>query len=207
MSLDPTTPTNSFTSNSVPASSTITQSFSLGSGVNRINVYKIKITPSAGGGTYVCQFYGTAAASGKKYFNTRAQSQNPYVAPVDIDSDGNLTEEAFGFILPYQDEGEGGQLHVKLTNNAAAARTFQIDLWYESPAIGIYTITGTKDGANKSFTLPLTPVSTGIIFLGATALHEGDVDWGFTRTGDAVTLGTNVPAPNSDDYLVALYGG
>ncbi|MGH9340050.1 MAG: hypothetical protein ACRD1R_10790 [Acidobacteriota bacterium] len=75
----------------------------------------------------------------------------------------------------------------------------------------IKALTGTKDGVNKTFTLPSTPsgATAVLVIFGSTALHEGDATWGFTRSGipaTTITLGSSVPAPLAGEGLLALYG-
>jgi hypothetical protein len=96
-----------------------------------IDLYKIKVVPSAGSGPSIFEIYqkGSAGASDKVY-GTKAFAGN-LIDPVEDQGGGVVVERNEGFIIPYFDVDESLALHIKITNQDTVAKTYTVTLIYE----------------------------------------------------------------------------
>ena len=125
--------TISFTTVVIPAGSFLNHNQSIS--FNRIDILKVKVSPSILGGTSQAQIYekDTFLVADLIY------GSNPFVGsefdPVQKDSAGVISEAAKGFIVPYTDKDMSKELHIKLVNNDAQAKTYTIDITYRLPNV------------------------------------------------------------------------
>jgi hypothetical protein len=100
--------------------------------LDNIDIYKIKIVPSSGGGTTeVSIFKRTTGLLGDLVYGTTA-FDGTIVDPADNDNSGVYLERGEGYVCAYEDLDTNHMLHIKITNNAGSGRTYNITIVYEA---------------------------------------------------------------------------
>lgn len=96
---------------------------------NRVNIGKWKVVPDGSVVGWVMGIFKRATALAvDQQFSTRDPVLGTKVQPSDL----NGNEVLEGWVLPYEDLDLGSQIHLKITNRDAVARTYDISMWYEA---------------------------------------------------------------------------
>jgi hypothetical protein len=128
---------DTFTSGSIAGSGSGTVNHTLS--FNAINVYKLKVVPSSAGagGTTQIEIYkkDTFLAADLVY---RSGEFTGTLIDTGEDSGSAITEREEGFVLPYEDSDTSFELHIKIINNDASARTYSFTVVYEE-SVSLFT--------------------------------------------------------------------
>jgi hypothetical protein len=123
----------------VPAGGNLNESLLIGASINQIRIEKLQITPSASGGSSIYEAYYSSDFSAPLAYASRANSLSPFYDPVKRDVNGNLSNQGPGGLFYYRDEDSTGKLHLKISNQAAVGRTYEVKIWYLVPTDPAHT--------------------------------------------------------------------
>lgn len=154
---------------------------------SRVNVGKVKIVPSGATVGYYAEIYKkNTFLSVDRQYSTKDKRLSNFYDPTDLL--GNEVLE--GFVLPYEDLDASSQIHVKVYNQDAVSRSYDVTLWIEDANAVLAGNIKTPDLSGQlpgtSITLPDTPVSFMGLWRQGIMQEAGGVD--YTRSGSAITL-------------------
>jgi hypothetical protein len=119
-------------------------------GISQFNIMKIKVVPSAVSVGYKMEIFkkDTYLAADLLFATIDNVNGNLYIP---TDKSGNEVLE--GFVVPYEDLDVSGELHIRITNQDAVARTYQVTVTYEAviPTAPSFTGLSVLSGGNLSF--------------------------------------------------------
>lgn len=100
---------------------------------DNINIFKIDIVPSLLGGTAQYQIFDEDTFAAARLVYDTLATAGEYHDPVLVDDNDAVTVQGslVMFLLPYYDRGEDGQIHLKITNNDAQQKNFNVKIVYE----------------------------------------------------------------------------
>lgn len=101
-------------------------------GEDFINIVKLKIEPDLAGDIFEVEIYeqDTFLVDSLVYGTNPIASPN-YYDPVRRDASGTETEGTRRYVVAYEDLDASNELHLRITNNSAAARTFIVTIVFE----------------------------------------------------------------------------
>ena len=114
----------------VGAAGNLESNLSIGGGVNEIHLLGIQITPSESGGLSSYQVYSDDTFAGDIAWEAKANAMVPFYDPVKLDEDDNMSQEGTGYIGYLVDEDGTAEFHIKISNQAAVGRTYEVKIWY-----------------------------------------------------------------------------
>ena len=171
---------------------------------NQIDILRVKVSPLVLGGTSQVQIYekDTFLVADLIY------GSNPFVGnefdPVQKDSAGVVSEAAKGFIVPYMDKDESRELHIKLVNNDAQAKTYTIDITYRLPNVfGVHDPVieqlSVNDVNTRNYTLLAADINRGI------TVHTSTGGSGVVTTDTAAKIIRACSLDNNGDTIKTYY--
>ena len=171
---------------------------------SQIDILRVKVSPSILGGTSQVQIYekDTFLVADLIY------GINPFVGnefdPVQKDSAGVVSEAAKGFIVPYVDKDESRELHIKLVNNDAQAKTYAIDITYRlSNVFGVHDPVieqlSVNDVNTRNYTLLAADINRGI------TVHTSVNGAGTVTTDTAAKIIRTCSLDNDGDTIKTYY--
>ena len=171
---------------------------------NQIDILKVKVAPSVLGGTSQAQIYqkDTFLVADLIY------GSNPFVGnefdPVQKDSAGVVSEAVKGFIVPYVDKDMSRELHIKLVNNDAQAKTYTIDITYRLPNVfvvhdPVVEQLSAKDVNARNYTLLAADINRGLI------VHTSTGGSGVVTTDTAAKIIRACSLDNNGDTIKTYY--
>lgn len=193
--------TDSFTSASVPAHSSLAIDRIIGS--NFINLVKIKATPSVGSGTSQLQIFKSASLD----ISTLAYNTVPFsgslIDPIEDDGGGIIQERNEGFVAPYEDADASLRLHLTITNNYNSAQTYAISIKYEV-AFGGSALSGPPGSLIAQATASgLNINSTVIALLNTAGISASEFRAFFVAVGSPLLASVDMTTPAEGGTFIA----
>lgn len=164
-------PVDTFNTGSI--ASEASEAFARSFGHNFLNIVKIKVTPSGSTVGYSVKVYKDAALT-QELLATKDNVVGFFYAPT-TRSGGEALE---GFVAPYEDLDELGNLNIVITNHDAVSRSYDVEITCEVPAI-----TG-EDLSGTTISLGTTPATNGTI-----------------RIPSAISTVSSIETPSSQEFL------
>lgn len=121
-------PVDEFNTGAIGAGAT--EDFHRSFGYSNLNIVKIRVTPSGASVGYNLSIYKDEDLTEKLY------STIPTLTNIFYHPQTKLGGEALeGFVVPYVDLDDGGNVHLTITNNDVVARSYQVEITCEAPAL------------------------------------------------------------------------
>jgi len=210
--------TKTWNTANVPAAGSLESNLSIGGGVNDIQLLGIQITPSVSGGLSSYQLFRDDAFTGDIAWEVKANAMSPFYDPVKLDEDGNMSQEGPGYLTYYVDEDGTAEFHIKIANQAAVQRTYEVKIWYivstSISGVSVGDLMDVEDepsaGYSDGFVLMFgassglwNQVDLGLVYA---ALSHSHGDLYYTETEiDGMILTLNEPSAGWSDGYALLY--
>ena len=152
-------------------------------GEDFINIVKLKIEPDITGDTFEAEIYeqDTFLADNLVYGTNPISSPN-YYDPVRRDTVGTETEGTRRYVVAYEDLDASNELHLRIANNNAVQRTFNVTIVFEVPAAAA---SGVIPGGFTEGSVLFSALDGSII--------EDNVGLFFDPANDRLGIGTRTP--------------
>lgn len=159
---------------------------------NKVNIGKVKIVPSGSVLGYYFQIFKQATRLTGGSSSLQMATKNPSIGNCYIPTDRNGNEILQGWVLPYEDADGTSNIHCRLHNLDAVARSYDVYVDYEGTVSTSDLITAEALTAiSATQTLANTPVTGTVkIYRGGLRQYAGIV----SVTGTTVTLLTPLMA-------------
>lgn len=155
---------------------------------SKVDIGKVKVVPSATTLGYSFKLYKKAT---KLLVDLQYSTKDPWLTNWYDPSDRNGNEVLQGWVLPYEDLDATSQVHGRIHNYDAVARSYDVEIDYEDPLTtlsGAFVVDDLSAQVGAAINLSNAPNGTFFLLFREGSIQAEGVGNDYTRVGTVVTL-------------------